>query len=471
MKKIKFYVLLLLLVVFIPINIRDVKADTFEPIFTGDENASVGDKIEFTIAIKTDMEVNSFETTLKYDSKIIELNKVNAEEKWSLEKTSENNKLKFNTESITGESTVVTLEFIVKNNSNKGNTTLKFDEIKLYSVGDTPTIKTSDAVTKTIKLKSDDNTLKNIKLNGKAISGFTATTYNYTVEVASGVEEVEIEGVLNEENSNFIEDFGNRKETLEYGSNTFMIKIKSESGKDVTYTINVIRKDDRVVNNDLKSIIINSGKVKLNFDPSVLSYTVKTYKLEDYTIEVEASDKEAKVEIKKPEKLAFGDNNIIITVTAVTGDKKDYTVNIFNNENPTDTRLKNLSVKGASIDFDSDVSKYEIIFTNSLKKNFTLYKTTISKDVEVIVTGDNNIKPGSVIKVTVTAIDGSGESIYTIKLKKDTRVNFFAILEITIFIILLVVFIILLIKRKKTKEQITEQEKELELEKTKEINF
>ena len=473
MKRIKWVIVFLMFVWLLPI---EVNAQNFTATLSGTSKASTDDKIDFTISIKSDKEAIGFEATIKYDNTVLEFINISKEDKWTgnnIVESTGNNTLKFTNTGVTGESSVATLRFKVKS-STQSITTITVDGIGLTlnssSDGEDSTILTTNSITKDISIRSDDNTLKNIKVDDKTIKGFSSSVKEYTLEVDSLTEEINVSATLNDsKNATFVENFGNRTVKLEYGQNTVLIKIQSESGKEAIYTLNVIRKDDRLVNNDLKSIIINGGTVKIDFDPSVLSYTIKTYKLDKIEVEAEASDTKAKVKIDSPSKLVLGENKVKISVTAVTGDVKEYNLLIVNSDQPTDTRLKNLSVKGVNIGFNSDKYDYSIRYDKSYKNGIKIYNTTLSEDVEVKIDGNENLKEGSVIKITVTALDGSSTSEYTITLEKDNRINFFLILDVLIGATLIVLIIIQLRKRKKQKEQNQKIEKEKELEKTKEI--
>lgn len=473
MKRIKWVIVFLMFVWLLPI---EVNAQNFTATLSGTSKASTDDKIDFTISIKSDKEAIGFEATIKYDNTVLEFINISKEDKWTGNNTVEstgNNTLKFTNTGVTGESSVATLRFKVKS-STQSITTITVDGLRLIlnssSDGEDSTILTTNSITKDISIRSDDNTLKNIKVDDKTIKGFSSSVKEYTLEVDSLTEEINVSATLNDpKNATFVENFGNRTVKLEYGQNKVLIKTKSESGKEAIYTLNVIRKDDRLVNNDLKSIIINGGTIKIDFDPSILSYTIKTYKLDKIEIEAEASDAKAKVKINSPSKLVLGENKVKISVTAVTGDVKEYNLLIVNTDQPTDTRLKNLSVKGVNIGFNSDKYDYSIRYDKSYKNGIKIYNTTLSEDVEVKIDGNENLKEGSVIKITVTALDGSSTSEYTITLEKDNRINFFLILDVLIGATLIVLIIIQLRKRKKQKEQNQKIEKEKELEKTKEI--
>ena len=478
MKKIKGVICLLISLFIISIP-NVVFAEEFTTFSSGNTVAT-GEKIDFTIGIKSENEAIEFQAVLKYDNTVLELITISNEDTWKGNNSIENTgstTLKFTNNGVTGESSVATLKFRVKENV-KGVTEVSLDGIQLTmrSSGEdeesSNIVLTNETINNTLSIKSDDNTLKSIKIDDKLISGFSSKSYEYSVEVDSLIDKVKITSVLNDDKtSKFVEEFGNREVELKYGKNEVLIKVESESGKVSTYKLNIIRKDDRLVDNDLTSIIINGGNVKLKFDKSVLSYTVKTYKLETIEVEATPSDSEATVEIDSPKTLVIGENKIKIIVTASTGDKKEYNILLINNDKPTDTRLKNLSVKGTNIGFNSDTYEYKVRYEKSYKKGLIIYNTTISEDVEVNIVDNTNLKEGSKIKVIVTALDGSSTSEYIITLEKDKRINFFFILDIIIGAVLVVLIIIQLRKRKKIENKKQKEIKERELEKTKELKL
>lgn len=449
----------------------------FDVSISGPASASSKEEIEFVVSINSTDQAKQFETTLKYDNKSLQFINITKKDSWegvNPLQDSGNVNLKFTNPGTTGESKVFSLKFRVKSSS-KSSTTIALEDMKLTinSSGEAEenTVLTQQAQKKEVTIKSDDNTLRTIKIDGKAISGFSSGVYLYNLEVDALSDSVVLDSTLSDQkNSTYEDNFGNRTVTLKYGENVVLIKVKSESGKVATYTLKITRKDDRVANNDLKSIIINGGKVKINFDKSVLSYTLKTFKLEKLEIDATPDDSNAKVEIDAPKKLIIGENKVKITVTAVTGVPKEYILIINNTEVPTDTRLRNLAVKGYNIEFDSDKNKYTILYDKSYKNGLTIYETTLSEDVKVDITGNSNLKEGSVVKIIVTALDESSTTEYTITLEKDTRINFFLILDLVVGVILIVLIVKQLKKRKKLK-QISEEKKEEELEKTKELKF
>lgn len=465
MKKNTIFKIILAFLVFLPIT---AFAENFTVNLNGPETASTNEKVDFTLSIKTDEQAVGFETTVKYDTNILELTSILKEESWTGSNSVQNNgnnTLKFTNKGVTGESSVVTLKFKVKS-AEKNATTISFESMKLYAEAkeegqDNVVLPTND-VKKDINIKSDDNTLKNIKVDGKLISGFSSNVFEYKMEVDSIKESVKIDSTLNDSTTaSYVDNFGNRTVNLEYGENNIQIKIKSESGKELVYTLNILRKDDRESNTDLKSIILNGGKLKIDFNKSTLSYTVHAFKLENVDISVETDDPTSTYKIDKPEKLIIGDNKVVITVTSSIGATKEYILNIVNTEVPTDTRLKNLSVKGINIGFNSDKYNYAIRYDKSYKNGIKIYHTTLSNYTDVKIVGNGNLSAGSEIKIIVDAQDGSSSSEYIIKLEKDSRINFFLILDVIIGIVLVVLISIQLKKRNNRKKEIKKEEEEL----------
>ena len=121
-------------------------------------------------------------------------------------------------------------------------------------------------------------------------------------------------------------------------------------------------------------------------------------------------------------------------------------------------KLKNLSIKGYIIDFDKNNNRYEISYNKTKFKDLHIYFSTVSDSdlVTAVLSPDINndkealskLKPGDVIKVTVTGIDNETVE-YTIVITEDTRVSFFLVLELFLMVVIIVVVAIILNKRKK----------------------
>ena len=80
-----------------------------------------------------------------------------------------------------------------------------------------------------------------------------------------------------------------------------------------TYTNKITREDGKSRNNNLKELILSSGKI--TFDKDNLNYNVTVeYEIEKLTINATPEDSKAKVIYQKENILKVGENKITITV-------------------------------------------------------------------------------------------------------------------------------------------------------------
>ena len=484
MKKIKLYLSLFIFSMLLSPYI--VLAEDTTNSLDGPELTSQSETISYDIKINAQTAIDGYEAALTYETSSFELIGIESKNEWKGNNkltTDSPIKLVFNRENeYTGEIVVATLRFKVKEDASKTDTIFTLEG--LVKSGNVAT--NLAKVTKNVAIKSNDNYLKDLKLNGKSVTNFSKDTYTYSIQVPSITATVAIDAVLNDQTASFADKYGSRSESLAYGENIFEIKVLSASGKERKYVVNITREDNRGTNNDLKKIIINSNKVKINFDSATTLYTIKTYKLDKIDVAAEATDPKATVKIDKPEKFEIGENKVTITVTSEDGKDKVYTL-IFNNvDYDIDTSLKNIEIFGLDEDFNFDpkVFDYEIRYKAKYKDKLVIKaeKNTTDEEVQIdeplLETTSKDIKSGSVVKIRVYSLDGT-ESMYTITFVKDNRINFFLLLGLAIFVVLLIIFIRLFINKNKEKKQTetktkkpttTKDENKLEdLEKTKRL--
>ena len=447
--------------------------------------ASPGDTISYDIKINTTDTVNKYVTTLTYDTVALELVGIDNQNSWTGTNTIGNSPLDltFNHSSgLTGENVIAKIKFRVKKDSGKSSATINLSAPSITTILDVDgllsyPIKSLEKASKTVAIKSSDNSLSDLKVNNKTVNNFKKDAYEYVMQVESSVSQVAVTATLSNANATFVKDFGPRTVDVNYGENEVVVKTKSESGEEKVYTIRITRVDDRETNNYLKSIIINAGKVKINFNKLVLDYEITTYKLETLEVEVETEDSKAKTTVVVPEEVVYGNNIVTVTVLAESGEEKVYTIKINNIDKEMDTSLKTLTIEGYDIEFSKDILEYQIRYNPKYKNGLEIYysQTALEKDGvkidETLVQKTNkNLVPGSVIQIRVFTPDGV-ETMYTITILEDTRLNFFLILGIFILVILIVALLVLLKKIKKNKavDVGIEIVKEEDLQKTKEM--
>lgn len=119
------------------------------------------------------------------------------------------------------------------------------------------------------------------------------------------------------------------------------------------------------------------------------------------------------------EELKAGENNkITLTVTAEDGTKKAYVLNIKREALTADATLKSLKIKeDPSFKLETDTYQYNIkVSQNVSKLNFEY--VTNDENASVTITGNEDIKDGSKVKLLVMAEDGTKKE-YTITVSKE----------------------------------------------------
>ena len=496
MKK-KLLSFLLALVILLPIVVR---AEGETNTLVGPELSSPGAEISYDITFSSEeIAIKGYNATLTYESDVLELLSIENSKNWKNSKGS--NKLgnspldlsfkhvdddNVETGIIAKNEKVATVKFKVKKDSTKSETTITLGGSLIGDSNDqtvTNMIPTPENP-KVVAIRSTDNTLKDLKLNGKTVVNFSPSTYSYSIQVEQETTTANIEATTNSSQATFVDKYGPRSVGLDYGDNVIEVKVVSAAGEEKTYVIKINRLDNRGTNNNLKEVILNSGKVKINFEKSNLSYKVKTYKLTSIDVKATAEDTKATVKIEKPDNLQIGENPINIIVTSEDGRPKTYTIVLDNLNRDIDTTLKNIEIFGLDSDFtyDKNVYDYEIVYKPQYKNKLVFKyelnneedKDSVQIDEPLLEKTKSNLKEGSIVKIRVYATNGT-ESLYTITFVPDKRVNFFFLLFIVIFVVLLIVFIKLMIDNKKRKNLVetdddTIIESEEELVKTKRMN-
>ena len=470
MKRIKIVLLLMSIFILLPIS---VNAEENSVKINAPTMVSKGNEFSVDILLSSTAAVDGFKATFTYESSAIELLNYELKDNWkqtgnfskespvSFDFTHENG--------IIGTSTVITVKFKVREDVAKTSTSLTIEGTSKSKEDET--INTLEKNTVNIDIKSRDNSLKSIKLNGVDINNFSPNTYSYKELVESSVTTANFEVELNDKTATYKAGYEPKTgASLDYGDNVFEIIVVCASNEEKKYVVTVVRQDNRGTNNNLKELIVNSNPKLFTFTSSTLNYTITTHKLEKIDITATPEDPKATVKIsKEPEKMIIGTNTIKITVLSEKNEEKVYTILVNNTDKEIDTKLKSLVLFGIDedIDFSPDVYDYEVRFKTKYRDTF-VPKPEVNNPDEAEATIDktdySKLKAGDKVTITVSAKDGTEnvESYYTITFKKDTRLNFFLLLGIIIFIVLLVIFIYLFIKNKKQKKEIMIKEEEIQ---------
>lgn len=259
--------------------------------------------------------------------------------------------------------------------------------------------------------------------NNKITPVFNKNTINYTLTVKKDVTSVKINATLESDKSSFNKGYGPRTVNLNYGLNSVLIKVTSESGATKTYTIKITREDDRSSNNYLKSLNVSSGDFIFNKKTLNYSFTVQNDVTSLKVIAV-AEDSKSTVSGAKTYNLKEGLNKINITVTAENKQKRTYSLQVTrivkNISKEVNNKLKSLEITNYQINFDPETTIYNLTIEN--EKSLDIVPKVQDSTSSVVINGNENLKDGSVIKLVVTAVDGSTKE-YIINISKNEEIN------------------------------------------------
>ena len=277
--------------------------------------------------------------------------------------------------------------------------------------------------------------------------------------------------------------------TVSTGNETkLVVDGTSCGGKEVTYKINFEQTDETLAANTTTSnkqqekkldetnasketssqsltktattkneIFLTSIKVEgydLEFDKNVDTYNLEVNNdVERIEISVEKEDPNYTVEISANAKtLEEGENKVLINLTSPDGKKGQYII-IVNRKAKKDSNalLSNLIINGYTISFDPDKTEYDLTIKDETKLDITAKKE--SKTAKVSISGNEDLKDGSVITITVKAEDGTKRD-YIINISKEFNIMDYWVYLLVggLFLLMLLLLIVRKSKKKKRKK-------------------
>lgn len=238
------------------------------------------------------------------------------------------------------------------------DTSVSLSDVKLSDASFAETDFTVSPVN--VRILSNVNTLKTLTVSG---SNFTFNKDTNSYELTIDEDNTTISATKYDNNSSISGDIGNKK--LNYGLNTFTIKVTSESGIVNTYTLKINRPDNRSKDNYLLGFKFNNYNIDFSKDKTSYSLIVENKvtklaicfgKVEDDTIlcidgdSLDISDKAKmeslifnKQEIRDADEkcnadesicysiigdINVGNNELKMVVTAENKDEKEYVFTI-----------------------------------------------------------------------------------------------------------------------------------------------
>lgn len=395
MKKLVLFTLLLS--IFMPFK---VKAADFSTSVSGTTSIVPGETFTVTFNATSSTSLFAISGSLSYDS----------------------NKLTIiNSNGINGFNLTLGSKIVVDSTGGKtgtfGFTTITFKATNNFQVGESTTINFSNVAgsdgsrdlsgtgsSLTITVKSNNNNLSTLTVNGTKVPDFSPNRTSYSMTVENKITTAVIAATPEDSRSTVA---GAGVKNLNVYGNTFNIVVTAQNGSKKTYTLTIIRKNSdgftapRSNNNNLSNITIEGYTI--NFDKNTLEYEITVENnVTSLDIKTTLEDNKASVTIDKSDDLKVGDNTINIKVTAEDGTEKIYKIKVKRkSEGPTTTikELGNIIDKTTSKIINIDIKDNYNILTkeilSSLNKNKK--KVLISKyaDDKIIYKWEidgNNIK-------------------------------------------------------------------------------
>lgn len=235
--------------------------------------------------------------------------------------------------------------------------------------------------------------------------------------------------------------------TTDWTSNPVRITVSEKT----TTTTTTTTTKSRSSNNYLSSITIDGEEID-DFSKNTTRYFIEVENdVTKVSIDAEAEDDTAEVDIDGPNSLEVGDNEYTISVTSEDDTTKFYKVIVTrkDEEESSNTGIKRIKVRGYNFKFNKNSKTFYL----NIDKEDTELDITVTlndKNASYEIEGNENLKDGSVIRIIVTAEDNSSDTYRIIITKNDTNYTPI-IIGVIALIIIIVIIAFIIIKKKKSK--------------------
>ena len=292
-----------------------------------------------------------------------------------------------------------------------------------------------------ISVLSSDNRLREIRIDGEPIQRFTLGVARHDIEIPTDATEIEIEATpLN--NQATISGTGTIELSLDY--NNFVIPIVVTSATDTrrVYILHIRREGTRLPMVTASNIeLLNNGTaINFGFRSGTFEYDIElpTY-INSLELNVELDNEYYSLVPNYGSReinLEYGDNIILIKVINAEGERSIYSINIrraiaHKSEN---NFLQSISIEGYRLNerFNRRVRQY----TLSIRRGVGELEITAvpeHRNATITILGNENLHDGSVIRIVVTAENGSTRTYeITIRTMIFTQLQIIGIITLTI---------------------------------------
>lgn len=274
------------------------------------------------------------------------------------------------------------------------------------------------------RCKSNNTNLRSLDITGYDLDPvFNKNTLEYTINIPTSIEEVEINAVP--EDSNATTSI-NGYNYLDEGENDATIRVIAPDGSSKTYIVHIIRSPQ--FNSYIKNITISTGvfwDLVPNFKQTTYSYTTSISSIYNrVTIEAIPVDPTTVITGTGEFEVVTGSNKFTLVSTATNGQTSIYNINVIK-ENSKNVNLANLYVDEGDLspNFEKGITSYEVTVDSDIDK-LTVHAILEDKTSSYIITGNEHLITGdNVVSVIVMNNDKSVTKSYQITVHKRASSN------------------------------------------------
>lgn len=353
--------------------------------------------------------------TLSFDSSCLQLVKIDS----SYFQTN-GLKMAYASSSLIGIKSSTTMATITFKGLKKCSTSVTISGLKLTD--EVPEVITTNLSPLTISVvpePSSNNYLSNLTVSSGSIS-FNKNTTSYTVNVDSTINKVTI-GAKAEDSGASVSGTGSKN--LSYGNNNLQVVVTAPNGSKKTYSINVIRKDNRSNNTKLSNLTVSGYDINPKFDKDTTSYDLTVpFDVTKINITATPLDSKSTVKIENNDNLISEKTvDVNIIVTAENNSTSTYTIHATRGKDPnkslsSNNYLSSLSVSKGILSpiFDKEKTNYVVYLPYEIDKIDIDAIVDDSKYAKIEKNGENDLKVGNnLFEFKITAEDNSIKT-YTI---------------------------------------------------------
>lgn len=272
--------------------------------------------------------------------------------------------------------------------------------------------------------RSRNNNLASLEVVGYELDPeFNKSILEYTVEIPSEIEEVEIKAIPEDKNAQVSINGYNY---LEDGENEATVVVTAPNGAEKTYIIHIIRNPK--YNSYLKTITISTGifwELEPDFKPTQFEYTTTiTGAATKVTIEAVPVDPTTKVAGTGEFELVTGINNFEIVATASDGSTSVYKITVVK-ETSRNVNLSNLIVEEGELSpkFEKGTTNYEVTVDSTVDQ-LTIHAILEDKTSSYVITGNEHLVTGdNKVSIIVMNSDKTVSKTYQLTVHKRPSNN------------------------------------------------